>query len=396
MVVWGIVSPVSTNRIIGYFTPFPAQITIEYQIFVVTRYWRQRFTFPGNLCYNTSILPLRAEDYTMQPNKSLFFSIIGLAVLAVLAMFVAVFFFADTLNLSTTPPQTNIQVVAAPALKPWLDQAAQEFNQSQPNTRVDILAADTLIPENRFSAQASATPPAAWIAEASFVVAMAADRGLIFDPDTRPVAGSPLAWGAYTNKQESFTQQYGPLGWDSLAAKAAAPGDFLTLVIASPANSAEGLAALASAVAAQFNTGVLSGADVSQATARLSETLAGNTRTPPKPAEAFATAQGRSLGDAGLLSMAAWQRAGLHTRPDFTLTPVTPPVNLDYPFAIYTGSRATVESRQAAAAFRDYLLTAASQQKLAAYFFDPPAPAAIQLDAQAGWALLRWAERELR
>ena len=334
----------------------------------------------------------------MRQNKTLFFAIIGLAIIVVVGMFAGVYFFADSLNLPTGQPTVAIRVVVAPSIKPWADQAAQSFNQANPKTQIEIIEADSLIPESQFSANPQVSPPAAWLAEATFVVDMARNGGLPFD-DARPVAGTSLAWGAFADKQEKFTQQYGTFGWESIHAKAVAPDDFLTVVIASPRNTAGGLAALVSATAAHLNTETLSGAEVNQATPWLTETFKDNTRILPTPAEAFATAQGRSIGDAGLLPVAAWHRAGLQDRAkEFAITPAQPDVTLDYPFAILTGSQATPEGQQAAAAFRDFLLSEPQQNALAGFSFDRAglSPAGVQADGAAALALFRWAERELR
>jgi ABC-type sulfate transport system substrate-binding protein len=222
---------------------------------------------------------------------------------------------------------------------------------------------------------------------------------LKFDPELRSVAGTSLAWGAFSDKQAAFNQEYGDLTWENVHAKAVTPNDFLTIVLASPSNRAEGLAALISAAAAQLNKQTLSSADISQARPWLTETFKDNTKFPPKPAEAFASTQGRSIGDVGLLSRASWQRVGLQNRPDdFTLTPPQPDVYLDYPLAIWTGSQATPAGQQTAAQFRDFLLSDSQQQALANFSLEPAGaapPTSVQIDGPAAWALLRLAEQEL-
>ena len=335
----------------------------------------------------------------MQPNKTLFFTIIGLAVIVVVGMFVAVFlFWGDTPALPTMPGETTIRVVAAPSIKDWASAAAAEFNRTNSQTQVEIISADNLIPEEQFKVTATqGDPPAAWLAEATFVVEMAGERGLQFEANPRPVASSSLAWGAFTDKLTQFTQKYGELSWQTVHAKAVAPGDFLTLVIASPANRAEGLAALASATAAHLGQSTITSNDVDQARPWLSETLRDNTRIPPRPAEAFASSQGRSIGDMGLLSRVAWQNNGLDKRTDFSLTLAQPDVQLDYPVAIWTGSQSSPAGQQAAAQFRDFLLSANQQQALANFGLEPAAAltTTVKVDGSAGWALLRFAEQEL-
>jgi hypothetical protein len=198
-----------------------------------------------------------------------------------------------------------------------------------------------------------------------------------------------------------FKQTYGSLNWENLHAKAVSPGDFLKLVIASPHDTAEGIAALISATAANLKTEKIDANSVSTANTWLTETLGNRSaQTPPTPAEAFASVQGRTLGDVGILSMTSWKNAGLQGRSDFTLTPVEPNVTLDYPFVILTGPQVRPEAQAAANNFRQFLLSPEQQAKLADFFLDPasapPGPVQVQADASAVERLLSWADRVLR
>ncbi len=337
----------------------------------------------------------------MQPNKTLFFVIIGLAIVAVVGMFLGRSLLAESLDLPTAPQEISIQVVVAPSIKPWVDKAAQDFNQANPKTQVQVIAADDLIPpEAQFTSTPQTSPPVAWLAEATFVVEMARNSGLQFD-DARSVASTSLAWGVFNNRKEEFIQQYGDLTWVALHERAIEPDSSLKVVIALPRNSAEGLAALISAAAAYHNSQTLSGADARSAEPWLSETLKESARgslTLSRPAEAFAT-RGASVGDAGLLTQASWQQVGLQNRPDFSIIPAQFNITLDYPFAIWNGTQATPESQQAAVAFRDFLLSEAQQNALAELSLEragASVPNSVQADDQAVLTLFRWAERELR
>jgi hypothetical protein len=341
------------------------------------------------------------KDLSMQQNKAPFFAIIGLAIMALIGMFLARFFLADSLNLPTGPGEITIRVVVAPSIKPWVDKAAQDFNQANPKTQVNIIAAESLIPESQFANDPQTISPAAWLAEATFVLEMASDSGLQFN-DARSVANTSMAWGAFNTRQEEFTQDYGGLTWEALHDRATNPNRMLKVVIASPRNSAEGLAALISATAGHLNIQTLSSADVGSAELWLTETLKESTRSSlklgPKPAEALAT-RGTSVGDAGMLTLASWRSARLENRSDFSVTPAQPAVNLDYPFAIWAGSQATPEGQQAAAAFRDFLLENTQQDALVGFFLEQAktsTSSSVQADGQAALALFRWAERELR
>jgi ABC-type Fe3+ transport system substrate-binding protein len=332
----------------------------------------------------------------MQQNRTLFFAIIGLSILAVIGMFIG----RSLVPAISTAGQVSIQVVVNPSLEAWARQAAQDYTQNNPNTRVEIIKVDTLIPTAAFNNPQ--TVPAAWLAEASFVVDLARNEGLQFADDSQSVASTTLAWGAYNDKLTQFNEDYGTLTWENLNAKATNPAvnNGLKLVIASPKTSAEGLAALISATAANQGKTSLSANDVSAATPWLNEAL-GNGNLPPTslPGETFASVQGRTLGDAGLLAMASWRRAKLDQRTnDFTLTPLDPNITLDFPFAIWNGNQITADQQAAARAFRDFLLTSAQQQALGTFFFEPAlsSSSGVQADGAAVQRLLDWTNRNLR
>ncbi|MFN8456209.1 MAG: substrate-binding domain-containing protein [Anaerolineae bacterium] len=333
----------------------------------------------------------------MQPNKTLFFAIIGLAIALVAGMFVAKTLFADQIPLPNGQEKIAIKIVAAPIIKPWVDQAAQTFNGRNPNTQVEIAAAESLIPISQFrpGVAPQTAQPAAWLAEAGFVVGMAGQSDLRFN-EPQSVASTPLTWGAFKDKQDALIQAYGPLSWDSLHAKATSGSDFLTVVIASPQNSAEGLAALISATAAHLNKQSLSAADVNGAEGWLNETFEENTRIPlGKPAEAFAATTGRSIGDLGLLSRVSWQSVpALQNRADFVLTEAQPKVILDFPLAIWAD--ASPQAQETAKTFRAFLLEEAQQQTLAQSNLERAAGPGVVADGAAAVALQRWAERVIK
>lgn len=324
----------------------------------------------------------------MQQNRAIFFGIIAVAIILLVGIALAALYIP-----AIGPQPTSIQVVVAPTIKPWVDQAALTFNDSQTSAQVEISVANELIPADRFR---STDPPAAWLAEADFVVEVVRNQGVELD-ETRPVASTDLAWGGYHDKLAQFEADYGPLSWQSLNAKATNPADTLKLIIDAPQNSAAGIAALASATAAHLDTTSISGDEVSAANQWLLDTLSDRkAQTPPTPAQSLASVQGRTLGDIGLLTMAAWRSAGLDQRDDFTLLPVEPNAALDYPFVIWSG--ATPEQQQAAAAFRDFLLSDAQQNALVDVGLEPAGVAvgSVQLDGVGTQRLLDWVNRALR
>jgi hypothetical protein len=325
----------------------------------------------------------------MQQNRAPFFIIIGLAVLIVTGLIAGSFFiFGADGDAAPLRRQVEIQVVVAPRLRPWAEPAARRFSQQQPGTTITLVEATAPVPASQLRGPASA----AWIAEAGFEVEMARSQGIQIS-EAQSVASSPLAWGGYTPKVEAF----GQLDWTSFNQRATrSPG--AKLVIAAPWNTAEGIAALASAVVAhQQNKTALTGSDVGQADSWLTETLGNtNANVRPTPAQDFAGPLGQTLGDAGILAMVSWRSAKLDQNPNFTLIPVEPAIALDYPFVVLAGSQVTPERQAAAQAFQEFLLTEEQQAALANFGLDRAAPSPVQIDSSAADRLLRWAERELR
>ena len=328
----------------------------------------------------------------MQQSKTLFFAIIGLSILVVIGLF-----FARSYVTEVSPLRTSIRVVVAPSIATWATQAADRFNQGNSNNSVEIVVVNELIPTATFQSNSAADKvPAAWLAEASFIIALGQNADLAFN-DPRSVASSALAWGAYNDKLEQFNQDYGFLSWENVNVKATNSEDVSKLIMAPPYSSAEGLAALISATAFQAGGATLAGGEVSAANQWLTETLGNrNTQLPPTPAQTMASVQGRTLGDFGLLSMASWRAAKLDQNSNFTVAPVEPAIILDYPYAI--SAQADEDQQKAALAFRDFLLAEAQQQTLATIFLDPALSSGtgVQADGVASQRLIDWANRTLR
>ncbi len=330
----------------------------------------------------------------MQQSKTLFFSIIGLALIVCIGMVAVRFLLADSLNIPTEPEDIEIQIVVAPSIKSWVDQAARDFNQTNPKTQVKIVTAKALVPESQFqTTNPAGAAPAAWLAEASFVTEMARSQGLQFE-DAQSVASTNLVWGTFDSKLDQLNQDYGSLTWENLHAKGTNANDVLKLVIASPQNSAEGIAALISAAAGHLGTDTLSAADISAADGWLTETFGNrNTQIPATPAGDFAT-KGVSAGDVGILNMASWQDVRLDEKSNFILTPTEPAVVQDYPFAMWSNSQP--EAKAAAIAFRQFLLEPAQQNALGS--LDPAGAnqGGVQIDGTAAQRLQDWANRQIR
>ncbi len=327
----------------------------------------------------------------MQPNKTLFFSIIGIAVIICIGLIAARFLLTDSLNLPSAPEDVAIEVVVADSIEPWAKQAAQDFNQANPASQVNIITVDSLIPPTNNQP----TPPVtAWLPATSFALNLASKQGFTFD-EGQSMANSVMAWGGYNNKLDDLNLSGANLTWDNIHTIAASD-DGLKIVLSDPQDTVEGLAALIAATAGHAGSTTLTANDISNANSWLSETFGNrNAQLPATPAGDFAT-KGVSAGDMGILSMAAWQKARLDQKADFTLTPTQPAITLDYPFVI--NSQSSPEAQAAAVAFRQFLLESNQQNKLSEIWLNPASTNqnGVQIDETGLQRLIDWANRELR
>ncbi len=331
----------------------------------------------------------------MQATKTTFFAIIGVAILICVAMMATSYFLVSSFNLTTEPENLEIQIVVAPSLKDWATQSAQDFNEANPTTQIKIIEANELIPVADFQTNnPQGILPSAWLAEATYVLDMAQKSGLQFE-DAQSVASTSLSWGGFDNKLETLNLANSNLTWQNINTLAKS-ADGLKLVIADPQDSAEGLAALISATASQSGNNSLSANDVSTADTWLNETFGNrNTRIPATPGGDFAT-KGVSAGDVGILTLASWLDVKMNEKPGFTMLPTQPNVVLDYPFAIR--STTSPEAKEAALAFRQFLLEEAQQIALNEVSLDPAGvnQGGVQIDGNAALRLLDGTNRWLQ
>src|SRR5688572_19467428 len=100
----------------------------------------------------------------MQPNRTLFFVIIGLALLLTIGVVAGGFLFFGSSGEMTPLGQTTspIQIVVAPAIEPWVKDAAQVYNQTNAQAKVSVVAANSLIPVTQLQSTPQNPPVAAW------------------------------------------------------------------------------------------------------------------------------------------------------------------------------------------------------------------------------------------
>lgn len=338
----------------------------------------------------------------LRRNQIIFFTIIGLALVVTLGILAM-----ERLGIYTLPSRAveriAIEISVPAALATWADQEADEFNARNNDADVSIVALNGLTALDQYDGASRDSLPHGWIPDASFVAAIAQEEALPFEMVNESIATTELMWGGYSDRIQVIQN----LNWQSIHDAAAAGtwsqmggdnqwGNF-KLTIASPAQSAEGLAALISAAASYYKTDTLTSQQLTdpEFMAWLLETVESvpNFSTlGPDPAESMAS-RGPSVGDIGFLSEAAWMNSasGLERWGGFVTEAARYPVSLDYPFLVRTN--ADMAEQSLAERFAQYL--AGEVNDLGSGYDDGSGtPLGKQIDGKTALSLLRWAERE--
>jgi hypothetical protein len=302
------------------------------------------------------------------PSRALWAAIVGLAVMAIAAGWLANNFFGVSVPGHDTTPIT-IRVAVAPPLVPALRQAAADYLARNPRlesrpVELEIVALDGQSVLSDIEA-ARYRPTTAWVAESQWLFAgvQAPPPGFVASGDGAPrsIARSPMIWGAFEGQADLLGAD--PAGvWQSVQAEAAR-GSQTQLAFANPRASAQGLAVVLGAAAGYSGRPAPSDADINahEFTSWLGElfdavpnfSLLGG-----DPARWLAE-QGRSVADAGYILESDWlrQAAAIEQRPGaerlvFAYPPAT--VVFDFPYAVWAGASPAEQS--AALDFRSYLL----------------------------------------
>ncbi len=314
--------------------------------------------------------------------KVVFFIIVGLAVVLVAGVLVA-----EKVGGYTLPTRGGVQVdieVAAPtSLERWVQAAAGEFNNRNPQITVQVVSFKGFEADQRLSPTGGEALPDAWIAEADFVREMA--RGIPYDEQGTSVARTRLIWLAMKERGDLE----GRLDWETVHDLSGSDFQFAP-AIPSPSNSVEGLAAYISAWADfkdQVDLGNSTVPDESflKWMAEILEAVPERTRSPvdqlarePVPVDVGLVLE----SDLGQLDMNKFIRQA----PRYN-------VIFNYPYVIRREAflEDAAAREKAAETFRDFLLSAEQQQKLAQFGFAPADDTslgeAVQIDGGTATAL---------
>ncbi len=306
----------------------------------------------------------------------------------------------------TPPPVLEVQVVTALAVEPWVSQAAETYNASEPylderRVVVEIIPMQGLSALNKWSRGEFDRVPTAWLAESRVWVEQANANSLertgqdIFLNGGRyrsqPVALSPLVWGIWQEPFETLTTYFGTedISWDQLHEASleesweALGGDAdwgqFNLVVAHPVRDPAGLTAMVGAAGEFFDNPSLTVDELEDPAFLdwLSDLFDTVVDFSPVGAENMLL-YGRSNGDAGQLveSFLLTEMAGVQSRWGETIQIVYPdPISwFDFPFSIYMGNETTAEEKQAALDFKEFLLSAEQQAIALDYGLRPACP----------------------
>jgi hypothetical protein len=347
----------------------------------------------------------------MNRTRTIFFVIIGLAVVIVVASLI--YNWARNRAPTTPEPGTDgtaleVQVVSALPVAEWVQEAARQYNTEKHalegrTIHVTVTPMDGLTAKGRYERDEFSPVPTVWIPDNRYLVelvnaAYAERLGRdVFLTDgeyrARPLVTSLLAWGIYDSRAKALEAKFGTISWKTIHDAALAPGGwaelggqtdwgFFKLAISNPRKNVSGLAAMVAAAGEYYGKTSITVEDVTnpdfqkwlgEILSSMSD-LSGGTYT-----VADLALFGYTTGDAGQLleSDLLVNMQGIQTRWADPLRIVYPEYVtwFDFPFTVWMGPETTAQEKNAALEFQKYLLTEAVQKQALAYGLRPANPA---------------------
>ncbi len=345
----------------------------------------------------------------MSRTRIIFFAIIGLAVVVVVAGLI--WSQLDKEPGTDEPEASNetleVQIVSALPVADWVQEAAHQFNAQQHTLEgrpihVTVTPMDGLTAKGRYERDEMDPMPTAWIPDSRYLVELvnaAYKERLgrdVFLTDgeyrARPLAISLLTWGIYDSRAEVLESKYGEISWQTIHDAALAPGGwgelggqndwgYFKLAISNPRKNISGLQAMVAAAGEYFGKTNISVEDVTDSDfqAWLGEImssmsdLSGGTYT-----VADLALFGYTTGDAGQLleSDLLVNMQGIQSRWADPLRIVYPEYVtwFDFPFTVWMGPETTALEKNAALEFEKYLLAEEVQKQALAYGLRPANP----------------------
>lgn len=344
------------------------------------------------------------------------------------------------------PDAVTVRVLTALPVEPWVRNAADAFNGSDPTLdgvpiEVEIIAADGLTalgrwdrneygalpgntrPEALTDEQAAALDafPTAWIPDSRYLVELAnasykerLGRDVFLTDGeyrARPIAISLFAWGLYDSRGDILEETFGEIDWETIHDAAIATGGwpelggdpswgFFKLVVPNPNKNVGGLAAMVAMAGEYYGRTDISVEDVTNPEFQewLRELMGAVTdfsSSSAYTAEDFALF-GYSVGDGGQLleSDLLQNMQGIVTRWEDPLQIYYPEYLtwFDFPFTVWVGPETTALEKNAALEFQRFLLSPEQQEAALAYGLRPANPN-IPVDAAEESLFVQWQDR---
>lgn len=293
--------------------------------------------------------------------KVFFFIIVGIA-----GLIVGTIVLLEKMQIFTLPTRggvnVSLKVAVAPALELWAREASVDFNARNSQITVQVVSLKGLDAARQLDLGKGANLPDAWIAEADFVRQMA--RSVPYDAAGQSVAKTGLVWLGVTGRPASLPNP----DWQTVHAASVENYQFRS-AIPSPKNSVEGVAAYLSAMASFYNRAALTDTDLNgDFLAWMEEILVAVPNKTGDPVNQL-TSTPPSV-DAGLVLESDLSQVDLSR---FVQQPPAYNVVFNFPYLIRRGANDNLaaDREQAAETFRDFLLSAEQQNRLAADGFMP-------------------------
>jgi hypothetical protein len=229
----------------------------------------------------------------MSRTRTIFFVIIGLALIAILAGVAAFLLLGPSETGSTTASTgggepVEVTIVTALPVEPWVSEAARQFNAENHTLeghpiQVNIVAMDGLTAMGRYEREEMDPFPTAWIPDSRYLVELVnatfktkLGRDVFLTDGeyrARPVAISLFAWGIYDSRADVLDETYGDIDWLAIHDAAIAPGGwreiggdgewgYFKLIVPHPRKNIGGLAAMISAAGEYYDQSAISVDDV--------------------------------------------------------------------------------------------------------------------------------------
>jgi hypothetical protein len=302
----------------------------------------------------------------------------------------------------------EVRVVTALAVEPWVSEAADNYNASNPKLEgrpihVTIIPMDGLSALARYDSASFDQLPTAWIPDSRYLVELAnavqkeklGRDVFLTDGEYRakPVALSIFAWGIYQSRAAVLEKKFGEINWKTLHDAATTKGGwpelggdrqwgYFKLVVPNPRKNVGGLAAMVAAAGEYYDKPDISVTDVTDPTFQswlkdLMGAVTDISGASAYTAEDFALL-GYSVGDGGQLleSDLLANMDGIKTRWQDPLVVRYPKYVtwFDFPFTVWMGPETTATDKNAALEFEKYLLGKDVQTKAVNYGLRPVHP----------------------